>query len=650
MMLATTLGQRSNTVTGGGGSKKTGAPEMMRSQTQTQHSSNSQPRTSLSRRASLALRRGFADADDTEADTENTNDHDGDYDGTKETTGGEVLPFAMNDDQMRQLNVNELGFSQEENDKIVHILCDFESGFSLMLDRIKQNMHSCKEVATFLKKRATIEEDYGRAMCKLSQSILNSKNDDGKKGSYSDAWKHTLSLHDQVGENRIKFAQTIASVAEEVSTLHKNTERSRKQLKEAGYKHWKAVHESENALEKAKSKYESCSEDWERAILTREQVIEGGSTMMMPNSAPIRGASGLAKSLSSLHIWKQATTTTNPAKVQKQEDDARTRAAIANENYKQQLGTTNHLRSMYFQTHLPRFIRMLLETNEACDHGLQTQLIKHAKDLEDALMIEAATLSPIDRDKIDSGIVKTMEHINNIGDFEQYMMAYFQNTKQLQKSDYQYSPYSMSPEAFSLAHPKPVFGLDLSIVCARDDVQVPTIVDKCIQAVEKYGLRTQGLYRVSAAHHAVQKLRGVLDKDVDKVNLDEWAEEISVVSSALKLYFRELPDSLFPKSMYHAFIDAAKIEDERMRLISIHELVNQLNDAHYSTLQALIGHLHNVQQLEAENRMGIQNLAIVWGPTLMDCPDASNFEPSELRLQSRVLETVLLNFSRIFEL
>ncbi|KAI8614514.1 Rho GTPase activation protein [Chytriomyces sp. MP71] len=483
-------------------------------------------------------------------------------------------------------------------------------------------------------------------MVKLSPSILNSKSKDGKQGSYSDAWKKTVVLHEQVGEIRLKFASSIVAVAEEVSTLHKNTERSRKQLKEAGYKHWRAVHESENALEKAKSKYEACSEDWERAILNREQVMEGATTMMMPSSSK----AGLAKSISNLQLWKAATSSTNPIKVQKLEDDARARAAISNENYKQQLATTNTMRTQYFQVHLPRFIRMLLETNEACDHGLQTQLIKHARELEEALIHEATTLSPIDAENIERGIVKTVERVNNSADFEQYMVSYFQTTnQQLQKTEYQYSPYSMSPEAFNLALPKPVFGVDLAIVTEREGAQVPSVVEKYIQAVERHGLRTQGVYRVSAAHHNIQQLRNMFDRDSEKVNLED-CEEISVVASALKLYFRELPDSLFPKSKYYAFIDAARHEDDRMRLIAIHELVNQLSDAHYSTLSALMGHLYNVQHLEAENRMGIQNLAIVWGPTLLDSPgDAANFDTTELRLQSRVVETVLANYSRIFD-
>ncbi|KAJ3354006.1 hypothetical protein HDU83_006022 [Entophlyctis luteolus] len=582
---------------------------------------------SRSRHASIAMKGGpaFLDAqcdvdDDNEFETHPSNMHDDERVDREYDT----------DDPLHDIDIGKMGFDPEDNERIVQLLCDFESGFSLMLDRIKQNMHSCKvritieinfandfrkqEVAAFLKKRAAIEEEYGRSMIKLSQSILASKADDGKTGTYAEAWKHTLNLHESIGDIRLKFANSISAVADDVSTLHKNTERSRKQLKEAGYKHWKAVHESENCLEKSKKKYEACSEDWEHTLLIRETVSEGMSSMMMP---PTRQGS-LAKSLSTMQIWKQATITKNPEK-----------ASLIG-------------------------IQMLLQTNETCDHGLQSQLIKHAHDLESMFLAEATLLSPVDGEKLESGIVTTLERIDNSSDFHQYMAAYFHNSKYFQKCDYQYSPYSMSPEAFSLAHPKPVFGVDLSEVTVRDNVQVPLVVQKCIAAVEKDGLRTPGLYRVSAAHHAVQKLRNQFNKDSEKVDLGDWQDDISVISSALKLYFRELPDSLFPKSMYHAFIDAAKQSDERTRLISIHELVNQLNDAHYSTLQALIGHLHNVQQLEAENRMGVQNLAIVWGPTLLDSPHdamvAGGFEPSELRLQSKVVETILANYGRIFEL
>jgi hypothetical protein len=38
---------------------------------------------------------------------------------------------------------------------------------------------------------------------------------------------------------------------------------------------------------------------------------------------------------------------------------------------------------------------------------------------------------------------------------------------------------------------------------------------------------------------------------------DEWSADINVVSGALKLWFRELPEPLLTYGLYHAFIEAA---------------------------------------------------------------------------------------------
>jgi hypothetical protein len=43
---------------------------------------------------------------------------------------------------------------------------------------------------------------------------------------------------------------------------------------------------------------------------------------------------------------------------------------------------------------------MLKETNDACDHGLQSQLIQYSRKTEDSLMVEATTLSPVDSENI----------------------------------------------------------------------------------------------------------------------------------------------------------------------------------------------------------------------------------------------------------
>jgi Rho GTPase-activating protein RGD1 len=39
---------------------------------------------------------------------------------------------------------------------------------------------------------------------------------------------------------------------------------------------------------------------------------------------------------------------------------------------------------------------------------------------------------------------------------------------------------------------------------------------------------------------------------------DEWSADINVVSGALKLWFRELPEPLLTYGLYHLFIEAAR--------------------------------------------------------------------------------------------
>lgn len=84
-----------------------------------------------------------------------------------------------------------------------------------------------------------------------------------------------------------------------------------------------------------------------------------------------------------------------------------------------------------------------------------------------------------------------------------------------------------------------------------------------------------GIYRLSGTTSRVQALKAALDKgkpymqcsrgvrlslDVNAVDVmsDEWSADINVVSGALKLWFRELPEPLLTYGLYHQFIEAAR--------------------------------------------------------------------------------------------
>lgn len=57
-----------------------------------------------------------------------------------------------------------------------------------------------------------------------------------------------------------------------------------------------------------------------------------------------------------------------------------------------------------------------------------------------------------------------------------------------------------------------MFGVDLAEQMARDGVDIPLVMEKCCTAIEKYGLRSQGIYRISGTMSKVAKLKERLDK------------------------------------------------------------------------------------------------------------------------------------------
>jgi len=200
---------------------------------------------------------------------------------------------------------------------------------------------------------------------------------------------------------------------------------------------------------------------------------------------------------------------------------------------------------------------------------------------------------------------------------------------------------------------RPTFGVDLAEQMLRDNVEVPPIMQKCCDAIEKYGMGSQGIYRVSGATSKVANLKQRLDKDLDSVDLDapEWSGDINNVASVMKMWLRDLPDPLLTFSLHQGFTEAAKIENDRLRQIRLHERVNDLPDPNYATLKFFLGHLHRINQHADENSMSMQNLAIVFGPTLFGQAPANGQQAgvmADASFQNIAIETILNHYTDIF--
>ncbi|XP_056649793.1 rho GTPase-activating protein 15 isoform X2 [Monodelphis domestica] len=167
-----------------------------------------------------------------------------------------------------------------------------------------------------------------------------------------------------------------------------------------------------------------------------------------------------------------------------------------------------------------------------------------------------------------------------------------------------------------------IFGSHLHKVCERENSTVPRFVKQCIEAVEKRE---------------------------EKLNLDDsqW-EDIHVVTGALKMFFRELPEPLFPYCFFEQFVEAIKKQDNNMRIEAVKALVQKLPPPNHDTMKILFGHLTKIVAKASKNLMSTQSLGIVFGPTLLRAENETGNMAVHMVYQNQIAELMLSEYKKIF--
>ncbi|XP_043388744.1 rho GTPase-activating protein 9 isoform X12 [Chelonia mydas] len=211
-----------------------------------------------------------------------------------------------------------------------------------------------------------------------------------------------------------------------------------------------------------------------------------------------------------------------------------------------------------------------------------------------------------------------------------------------------------------------VFGCRLDALCQRENDTVPRFVRLCVEAVEKKGLDADGIYRVSGNLAVIQKLRFAVDREravtsdgryvfpeqpcqEERLSLadPEW-DDVHVVTGALKLFFRELPEPLVPFALFDAFVAAVKLPAGAERVQRLAELVQSLPPPNYATLRYILAHLRKVMEYADVNRMTRQNIGIVFGPTLLRPEKELASMAVDMVHQNQAVELLLSEFQHIF--
>lgn len=179
-----------------------------------------------------------------------------------------------------------------------------------------------------------------------------------------------------------------------------------------------------------------------------------------------------------------------------------------------------------------------------------------------------------------------------------------------------------------------VFGFKLNVTSRNENASVPLIVRKCVEEIERRGMTSQGLYRISGNARRKKQLHAQFDEDSTTVDLsEENYPDVNVIAGILKDYLRELPEPLITESLSKILIKAAKDKVQEQDAASqkrvLSKLLVQLPPINRETLVYLLNHFMRVIAEKDTNKMDAHNLSVCFGPVLL-CPPANLTESKDL--------------------
>ncbi len=151
-----------------------------------------------------------------------------------------------------------------------------------------------------------------------------------------------------MGDNGMQFALSLHQMHEDLNELAANMERGRKHWKQTGLAAEKRAQEAEAAMEKAKAKYTSLSDDYDRA-----KTGDRSSGRMFGLKGPKSAA--------------------------QHEEDLHKKTQIADSDYAAKVQTVQALRQELLTTSRPQAVKAVQELITECDSGLTLQLQKFGK-------------------------------------------------------------------------------------------------------------------------------------------------------------------------------------------------------------------------------------------------------------------------------
>ncbi|XP_060067022.1 rho GTPase-activating protein 24-like [Ylistrum balloti] len=153
--------------------------------------------------------------------------------------------------------------------------------------------------------------------------------------------------------------------------------------------------------------------------------------------------------------------------------------------------------------------------------------------------------------------------------------------------------------------------------------RVPYIITHSVEFLRQYGMEAEGIFRLAGRTSLIKDYKEKFDC-AEPVKFDITEIDVHSVASLVKMFLRELPDSIIPSQSYQKFMnialnfqDARDIDSKMEVVVEAGAAISELPDENYNSLNYLCTFFHDVGEKSAINKMTPLNLGTVLGPNIL---------------------------------
>ncbi|SSD61480.1 uncharacterized protein SCODWIG_03241 [Saccharomycodes ludwigii] len=240
----------------------------------------------------------------------------------------------------------------------IHTVLDSDIAINTLLSKLKQSLLTCEDFTKYLRKKYILEQDHAEELSKGYKSFFQSSSN-----SLQSSIVELLNFDGKLANVRFSYVSALQKMYDELNALLLTMSKLRKNIKDKSRRLEKEVADAIHMAEKAKSKYDSLCQDWQKLKM----------------SDPTK---------TKLTLRGSKTT-------KEQEEELRRKIDVADLDYKQRVDHSTSLRNSFINRERPKIVQDLKDLILEMDIAMSIQLQKYAIWTENMILNSGVTISPV---------------------------------------------------------------------------------------------------------------------------------------------------------------------------------------------------------------------------------------------------------------